>query len=57
MARGGVDVVKIGEIKVFVQKLCLKQGFFEDTNLDGFFEDTNLNAKISRRYQRVPNES
>ena len=30
----GVDVVKIGEIKVFVQKLCLKQGFFEDTNLD-----------------------
>ena len=34
MARGGVDVVKIGEIKVFVQKLCLKQGFLEDTNLD-----------------------
>ena len=34
MARGGVYVVKIGEIKVFVQKLCLKQGFFEDTNLD-----------------------
>merc|ERR1712218_643787 len=32
--KGGVDVVKIGEIKVFVQKLCLKQGFFEDTNLD-----------------------
>ena len=31
---GGVDVVKIGEIKVSVQKLCLKQGFFEDTNLD-----------------------
>ena len=29
-----VDVVKIGEIKVSVQKLCLKQGFFEDTNLD-----------------------
>ena len=27
-------MVKIGEIKVFVQKLCLKQGFFEDTNLD-----------------------
>ena len=24
----GVDVVKIGEIKVSVQKLCLKQGFF-----------------------------
>ena len=32
--KGGVYVVKIGEIKVFVQKLCLKQGFFEDTNLD-----------------------
>ena len=32
--KGGVDVVKIGEIKVSVQKLCLKQGFFEDTNLD-----------------------
>ena len=29
-----VDVVKIGEIKVSVQKLCLKQGFLEDTNLD-----------------------
>ena len=28
--KGGVYVVKIGEIKVFVQKLCLKQGFFED---------------------------
>ena len=27
-------MVKIGEIKVFVQKLCLKQGFLEDTNLD-----------------------
>ena len=27
-------MVKIGEIKVSVQKLCLKQGFFEDTNLD-----------------------
>ena len=26
--KGGVDVVKIGEIKVSVQKLCLKQGFF-----------------------------
>ena len=32
--KGGVDVVKIGEIKVSVQKLCLKQGFFKDTNLD-----------------------
>ena len=32
--KGGEDVVKIGEIKVSVQKLCLKQGFFEDTNLD-----------------------
>ena len=34
--KGGVDVVKIGEIKVSVQKICLKQGFFEDTNLDHF---------------------
>ena len=32
--KGGGDVVKIGEIKVSVQKLCLKQGFLEDTNLD-----------------------
>ena len=32
--KGGVYVVKIGEIKVLVQKLCLKHGFFEDTNLD-----------------------
>ena len=31
---GVVDVVKIGKIKVSVQKLCLKQGFFKDTNLD-----------------------
>ena len=34
MARGGVDVVKNGEIKVSVQKLCLKQGVFLDRNMD-----------------------
>ena len=33
-AKGGVDLVKIGENKVSVQKLCRKQGFFKDTNLD-----------------------
>ena len=32
--KGGVDVVKIGEIEVSVQKLSLKQVFFKDTNLD-----------------------
>ena len=32
--RGGLDVVKIGEIKVSVQELGLKSCFFEDTNLD-----------------------
>ena len=28
----GVDVVEIGQIKVFVQKFGLKQGFLADTN-------------------------
>ena len=31
--KGGVDVVKIGEIKVSVQELGLRQGFF-DRNMD-----------------------
>ena len=31
---GKLQTGKIGEIKVSVQKLCLKQGFFKDTNLD-----------------------
>ena len=31
---GGVDVVEMGQIKVFVQKLGLKQGFLADTNMD-----------------------
>ena len=31
---GGVDVVEIGQIKVFVQELGLKQGFLADTNMD-----------------------
>ena len=33
---GGVDVVEMGQIKVFVQKLGLKQGFLADTNIDYF---------------------
>ena len=32
--QGGVDVLKIGEIKVSVQELGLKIMFFYDTNLD-----------------------
>ena len=31
---GGVDVVEMGQIKVFVQELGLKQGFLECTNMD-----------------------
>ena len=31
---GGVDVVEMGQIKVFVQELGLKQGFLADTNID-----------------------
>ena len=31
---GGVDVVEMGQIKVFVQELGLKQGFLVDTNMD-----------------------
>ena len=31
---GGVDVVEMGQIKVFVQELGLKQGFLECTNVD-----------------------
>ena len=31
---GGVDVVEMGQIKVFVQELGLKQGFLADTNMD-----------------------
>ena len=30
----GVDVVEMGQIKVFVQELGLKQGFLADTNMD-----------------------
>ena len=33
---GNVDVVEMGQIKVFVQKLGLKQGFLADTNMDYF---------------------
>ena len=47
MARGGVDVVKIGEIKVSVQKLCLKQGFFKDTNLDHLTLQGGLGPTVS----------
>ena len=31
---GGVDVVEMGQINVFVQELCLKQWFLADTNMD-----------------------
>ena len=31
---GGVDVVEMGQIKVFVQELWLKQEFLADTNID-----------------------
>ena len=31
---GGVDVVEMGQIKVFVQEFGLKQGFWADTNMD-----------------------
>ena len=30
----GADVVEMGQIKVFVQELGLKQGFLECTNMD-----------------------
>ena len=30
----GVDVVEMGQIKVFVQELWLKQEFLADTNMD-----------------------
>ena len=29
-----VDVVEMGQMKVFVQELGLKQGFLADTNMD-----------------------
>ena len=31
---GGVDVVEMGQFKVFVQELGLKQGFLLDRNMD-----------------------
>ena len=31
---GGLDVVEMGQIKVFVQELGLKQGVLADTNID-----------------------
>ena len=34
---GGVDVVEMGQIKVFVQELGLKQGFLADTNMGSFY--------------------
>ena len=31
---GGVDVVEMGQIKVFGQKVGIKQGFLADTKMD-----------------------
>ena len=48
---GGVDVVKIGEIKVSVQELGLKQGFFwtEWPMTQNFKGDVNFDL-FSQKY-------
>ena len=35
--QGGIDVVEMGQIKIFVQELGLKQGFLADTKMGSFY--------------------
>ena len=53
---GGVDVVEMGQIKVFVQKSGLKQGFLADTNMDYLTSEWRgtLNFKVDADFDVFP---
>ena len=53
---GGLDVVKIGQVKVFVQELGLKQGFLADTNMDYLTSEWpgTPNFKVDANFNMFP---
>ena len=56
---GGVDVVEMGQIKVFVQELGLKQGFLADTNMDYLTSELpgTPNFKVDANFDVFPDRS
>ena len=53
---GGVDVVEMGQIKVFVQELSLKQFFLADTNMDYLTSEWpgTPNFKVDANFDMFP---
>ena len=51
-----VDVVEMGQMKVFVQELGLKQGFLADTNMDYFTSEWpgTPNFKVDANFDVFP---
>ena len=49
-------MVEMGQIKVFVQKVGLKQGFLADTNMDYFTSEWpgTLNFKVDVNFDVFP---
>ena len=56
---GGVDVVEMGQIKVFVQELWLKQEFLADTNMDYITSEWPgmPNFKVDANFDVFPEKS
>ena len=54
-----VDVVETGQIKVFVQKGSLKQGFLADTNMDYLTSEWpgTPNFKVDANFDVFPEKS
>ena len=52
----GVNGVKMGQIKVFVQELGLKQGFLADTNMDYLTSEWpgTPNFKVDANFDMFP---
>ena len=52
----GVNVVKMGQIKVFVQELSLKQFFLADTNMDYLTSEWpgTPNFKVDANFDMFP---
>ena len=55
----GVDVVEMGQFKVFVQELGLKQGFLADTNMDYLTSECRRmpNFKVDANFEVFPQKS
>ena len=53
---GGVDVVEMGQIKVFVQELGLKRWFLADTNMDYLTSEWpgTPNFKVDANFDMFP---